>query len=69
MADESLPQRQDSLEAQLRDVATLANRAGYCDAADWITRQLKMRSLMTPAMRQNTIDFIREFRDEPEESA
>jgi hypothetical protein len=33
------PQRQDSLDAQLRDVIALANRAGCYDAADLISRQ------------------------------
>jgi hypothetical protein len=29
-------QRQDSLDAQLRDVRAMANRMGCYDAADWI---------------------------------
>lgn len=33
------PQRQDSLDDQLRDVIELANRAGCYDAADLISRQ------------------------------
>lgn len=37
-------QRQDSLDAQLRDVVHLANRAGCYDAADWITARLTARS-------------------------
>lgn len=36
---EQLPQRQDSLDDQLRDVIALANRAGCYDAADLIRRQ------------------------------
>jgi hypothetical protein len=33
------PQRQDSLDDQLRDVIALATRAGCYDAADLIRRQ------------------------------
>ena len=36
---EQQPQRQDSLDDQLRDVIVLANRAGCYDAADVIRRR------------------------------
>jgi hypothetical protein len=35
------PQRQDSLDDQLRDVQAAANRMGCYDAADWIKAGLK----------------------------
>lgn len=31
-----MPQRQDSLEDQLRDLIAVANRLGMYDAADWV---------------------------------
>jgi hypothetical protein len=56
-------QRQDSLLEQLADVADEADRIGCRDAADWIRRQIKLKRMITPEMRQRTIDFLREYRD------
>lgn len=41
---ERLPQRQDSLDAQLKDVIGLANQAGCYDAADFIKSRLESES-------------------------
>jgi hypothetical protein len=38
---EQVPQRQDSLEDQLHDMARAANRLGCYDAADWIRQNFK----------------------------
>lgn len=41
-----LPQRQDALEDQVRDVIVAANKLGCYDAADWIrTRLTSVRRL------------------------
>ncbi len=37
------PQRQDSLDEQLRDLAAIADREGMYDAADWLREQLDER--------------------------
>lgn len=34
------PQRQDSLQEQLRDLQVVANRLGMYDAADWISDRI-----------------------------
>ena len=43
VADKNKPQRQDSLDEQLRDLAAVADREGMYDAADWIKEQLNGR--------------------------
>lgn len=40
---EKLPQRQDSLEAQLLTVQNMAQRAGCYDAVDWLRVVRKQR--------------------------
>lgn len=37
------PQRQDSLDEQLRDLAAIADREGMYDASDWLRGQLNDR--------------------------
>ena len=37
----SCPQRQDSLNAQLSDLITIANKLGFYDAADYLHSVLK----------------------------
>lgn len=40
-----LPQRQDSLSDQLRDLHMLAARYGMYDAADWLWKRMRDPSL------------------------
>lgn len=47
---EQQPQRQDSLDDQLRDVKAMANRMGCYDAADWIERAMRSRARATPGI-------------------